>query len=87
MKLSPFRCSRNFGWRAVRRTCSAGTKVPGAHFPKFVLHRSTYLRELRKVMLRKVMGTRRLIGPSTALSIWSPCRTAACGAGTSDLRF
>src|SRR5579872_1020174 len=35
-----------------------------AHFPKFVLHRSTHLHELRKVM-----GTSKLFDSSTALSI------------------
>ena len=35
-----------------------------AHFPKFVLHRSTHLHELRKVM-----GTSKHIDSSTALSI------------------
>src|SRR6516165_12699991 len=34
---------------------------PSAHFPKFVLHRSTRLHELRKVM-----GTSKLIDSSTA---------------------
>src|SRR5579872_6640870 len=38
--------------------------LPSAHFPKFVLHRSTHLHELRKVM-----GTSKLIESSTALSI------------------
>ena len=41
--------------------CEVGTS---AHFPKFVLHRSTHLHELRKVM-----GTSKVIETSTALSI------------------
>jgi hypothetical protein len=45
------------------------TGAASVHFPKFVLHRSTHRHELRKVMLRKVMGTSKLIESSAALSI------------------
>ena len=40
-----------------------------AHFPKFVLHRSTHLHELRKVM-----GTSKSMIPSSAFDLKSPER-------------
>src|ERR1700733_7701251 len=66
-------------FEAIDLPCRQKSPDRGAHFPKFVRHRSAHLHELRKVM-----GTNKLIDSSTAYRFEVPGRD--CGSWCRDFR-